>query len=270
VEKHWPAVDASGADPELLMAAVDETSPSAVEERPDGVRIFFTARHERDNALRLLAEHGYRASAVEVSDEDWAARSQADLAPITIGRFTIFPRPTSRRTDPYALIVAPSTAFGTGHHATTRLCLQALQQLSMEGRHVLDVGTGSGILAIAAARLGAARVLGIDTDGDAVRTARETLALNGGDRCVTFRQADISALADPGSMPEFDVIAANLTGALLVSISAALLGAARRDGHLVLSGFTVDEAGDVAAAFARAAQVDSWQDDGWAAFVLQR
>ena len=144
--------------------------------------------------------------------------------------------------------------------------LKLLQTIALDGRDVIDVGTGSGILAIAAARLGARSALGIDNDADAIQSARENLALNLGVGGVTFEARDL--MASP--LPQADVVTANLTGALLVRASHALLGAARRGGTLILSGLLGAERDSVARAFAPAEIVWELEEDGWVGLAVKK
>ncbi len=169
--------------------------------------------------------------------------------------------------------------FGTGHHATTRLCLDALQSIDLAGRAVLDVGTGSGVLAIAAARLGAGRVLGIDNDADALASARENLRLNPEASGVESRECDLADLAPPPRNPRsraarprpplFDVITANLTGALLVREAAALMRSLAPHALLILSGLLATEREAVAAAFGRLGPVRESSEDEWVCLVVK-
>jgi ribosomal protein L11 methyltransferase len=154
--------------------------------------------------------------------------------------------------------------FGTGHHATTRLCLAALQRITLAGAFVLDVGTGSGILAIAAARLGAAGALGVDCDADAIHSANENLALNPDASGIRFAVADLTATP----LPRADVITANLTGALLTRVAGVLLGALTPGGTLILSGILGTEELAVRRAFAPADDVWRGQDQEWIALSL--
>jgi ribosomal protein L11 methyltransferase len=156
--------------------------------------------------------------------------------------------------------------FGTGHHATTRLCLEALQRVSLQKRVVLDVGTGSGILAIAAARLGARAATGIDVDPDALQAARDNLGENPEARGVEFRLADLSA----GPLPPADVVTANLTGALLVRSAALLQDAIPFGGALVLSGILADERDDVVRAFDRGTIVWETQEAEWIGLLMTK
>ena len=156
--------------------------------------------------------------------------------------------------------------FGTGHHATTRLCLAALQTVDLAGAFVLDVGTGSGILAIAAARLGAARALGIDSDPDAIHSARENLVLNVGVGHVDFEVADLTS----AQLPTADVVTANLTGTLLVRAAAPLTRALRPGGTLILGGLLVDERQRVRDAFASLESLWENREDEWVGLAFSK
>jgi len=263
--KTYPAIDLDG-ELDLIYAALDDFSPSAVEERGAGVRAFFVSVDMRDAALAALRGQ-FSASPIDVPDEDWARRSQANLRPITVGRIVVSPPWTADVPVPSGtirLIIQPSMGFGTGHHATTRLCLAALQSRDLENAHVLDVGTGSGVLAIAARSLGAAAATGIDSDPDAIQAARENLDLNPSVDRVTFTIVDLTTCHPEPA----DVVLANLTGALLIR-SASILGhAVRPGGMLIISGFQTHERNDVINAFAPSNMVFEQVEDEWVGAAL--
>jgi len=271
--KTYPAVDVQSAPADLILALVDEFGPTAVEEHDDILRIFFSTTSTRDAAQAALSAE-FDVAAVDVLDDDWARRSQENLTPITIGRITIAPsssinhQPSAISHQPSAivLIIQPSMGFGTGHHATTRLCLAALQAMDLTGRCVLDVGTGSGVLAIAASRLGASRALGIDHDADAVHAARENLPLNPEARHVRLEVADLT----DGLAANGDVVTANLTGALLVRSATTLLDAVRPGGTLILSGLLAHERDEVVRAFAPAEVTWAREEDGWVGLRMKK
>jgi ribosomal protein L11 methyltransferase len=259
IDVRWPARPADDAVDRAL-AEIDTDSPTAVEERDDGVRVFFPSVTQRDRALKRLRELDLTPTCmpVEVPDDDWAARSQASLGPVTIDRIVVAPPWANQPAPPglIRLVVQPSMGFGTGHHASTRLCLRLLQRLDVNGKHVVDVGTGSGVLALAAARLGARRVLAIDSDSDALAAAAENLDLNGLTSTVELRHAELAT--DANSLSDrFEVVLANLTGGLLIRHVRTLLALAASDGILIVSGLEAVEADDVREAFA----VEGWDQD---------
>lgn len=271
--KSWPALDASSGQSDLLLAAADDFSPTAVEERANGLRVFFATPAARDAAVGALSQQ-FSVSSVDVDDEDWARRSQENLAAITVGRVNVVPSlqspvhgpraasPESRA--PITIVIPPSMGFGTGHHATTRLCLAALQTLDLRGAFVLDAGTGSGVLAIAASALGAAEAFGIDDDADAIAAARENLEFNRVTN-VTFEVRDL--MSEP--LPPAAVVVANLTGALLVRAAGRLTQAVQPGGILILSGILASEGDDVRRAFANLTLVADVQEDEWLALTLR-
>jgi ribosomal protein L11 methyltransferase len=254
-----------------VTAALDDHAPGAIHETGTDEaprwRVFFGSRAARDEARRSLAAafagRGLGLEPVDVPDEDWAARSQAGLRAVRVGRILVAPpwdRPDHREPGEALVVIEPSMGFGTGHHETTRLCLELLQEIDGQGATVVDVGTGSGVLALAAAALGAETVDGIDTDPDAIANAHDNLAWNpaiAGRAAICFRVEDLRPAADAAPTPRTidhraDIVLANLTGALLVSASGHLVARARPGGSLVVSGFQEHEVADVIAAFADA------------------
>ena len=270
----WPALDVWNVEPDLLLALLDDYQPTALEERESAVRLFFPTSAARDGAAQALAASpglaAPRHESLDVSDEDWARRSQENLQPITVGRITVLPdsRFLAQTSSSIAIVIPPSMAFGTGHHVTTRLCLAALQTIDLTDAIVLDVGTGSGILGIAAVALGAAHARGIDSDPDAIEAAAENLSLNqhiGRIAGVSLECVDIRAMAGGSA----DVVVANLTGALVASEAATLVRTLRPEGRLILSGVLADEWDAVIRSFEDAMKkVWQSQQDGWIGAVL--
>lgn len=272
--KLYPALvaRAAEADPafgDLVLAALDGSGVSALEEMGDGsIRAFFTDAMDRDRAASDIRESlSADVFTLEVSDEDWAARSQASVSAIHVGALTVAP-PWDVPSGGNTVVILPSTGFGTGHHATTRLCLAALQRVGAAGKSVLDVGTGSGVLAISSLLLGAARALAIDYDQDAIDNALENLDLNAHviDRAaIDIGRASIED-ADAVVAGAYDVVLANLTGATLIRFAAALKRACAAGGALIVSGLREEEEADVRAAFACGLEHRE-SEDGWVALM---
>ena len=262
----YPALDIGVGDFDLMLATLDDFSPTAIEERGDTLRAFFPTMEARDAALTALADR-FTVNALDVSDEDWARRSQEDLQPVTVGRVTVVPTHSAIRNPQSAIVIVvqPSMGFGTGHHATTRLCLEALQHVNVGGKRVLDVGTGSGILAIASSRLGAIDAAGIDVDADAIQAARENLTLNPDALRVRFEVIDLAG----APLPTADVVVANLTGALLVRQSAALRAAVAANGVLIVSGLQTDERDAVIGALKPAVVIWEREEDSWIGLAMK-
>jgi ribosomal protein L11 methyltransferase len=236
---------------DLVLAAADDNSPVAVEHTVTGVRIFFTAPADRDAALRAMGDAVPTCAfaPVDVPDDHWAERSQASLKAVTVGKLTVAP-PWDLTADREGLIIIqPSMGFGTGHHASTRLCLHLLQETKVAGARVLDVGTGSGVLAIAAWKLSAASVVALDFDADAITSAVECAELNDVSDLIDIRQADLERETTVEGQP-FSLILANLTGGMLVRLAERLCGLLLPGGTLIVSGVTLEEEDAVTRAFA--------------------
>lgn len=204
-------------------------------------------------------------------DRDWNAEWARQVEPIRVGRVVIRPswRTGDLRSGDIELIIDPKQAFGTGHHATTQLLLEWLPELVGPRDLVLDVGTGSGILAMAALRLGAHRATGVDHDAVAIDCAREYAAVNGFDDRLTL---DVAAAEEDGAIESFKptVVLANLDRQTLLAAVESLSGYVAQGARLLLSGLLLDQRSEIEQAYAahRAYVVQARERDGWLALEL--
>ena len=230
--------------------------------------VCFSDADERDRAGRAiaLALPLLAIERVDLPDEDWAARSQQSLKAVRAGNFIVAPPwdlPPGD-VDATVIVIEPSMGFGTGHHATTRMCLRLLSGLDITDATVIDLGTGSGVLSMAAALMGARSVLGIDIDQDAIDSAETSARLNTLPDSITFEVGDFRN--DPPKPA--DLVLANLTGGMLTSTAAAIAALVRKDGHLILSGFDHSEVDEVRRAFAGFGERARLTEDNWVALLL--
>jgi len=298
----WPALviratsldDPPHAD-DRIAALLDDFSPAAIEDLaerplpPGGLwdptyppipdppptplhwRVFFQSDKARDHARQALlaAFPTLTLEDVDVPDEDWAARSQKSLTAVTAGAFIVAP-PWDQPSDPAdgitVIIIEPSMGFGTGHHATTRMCLRLLSDVDVSDLTVLDLGTGSGVLSMAAALRGARRVTGIDVDIDAIASAEASAALNPLPDTIEFRVDDFRSKPPAAA----DVVLANLTGGMLTSAAPVIASLARPGGLMILSGFDHTEVDAVVAAFPGFLEDTRLSEDSWIALRLSR
>lgn len=182
-----------------------------------------------------------------VSDEDWAENWKQYYKPFRVGkRLVVRPvwEPFDASDEDIVLSIDPGMAFGNGTHETTAMCLSLLEAHIRPGCSVLDVGTGSGILALAAARLGASSVVAVDLDPVAVRVARENIERNGLSGVIDARVGDLLAGIDARA----DVIVANIIADVIILLSEALRRHIQPDGMFICSGVISDREADVCGA----------------------
>jgi ribosomal protein L11 methyltransferase len=221
--------------------------------------------------LRPIGELATRV----VHEEDWAAAWKSHFPVLRIGRRLVIQpswRHHRRRARDVVIVLDPGMAFGTGLHPSTRLCLIGIEQAAdgglIGGASVLDVGCGSGILAIAAGLLGARSVLAVDTDPLAVEQTTANVARNRLDSVVAARQATLPLTGGP----RFDLVVANLVAGVLVDMAAGLAAAVRPAGRLLAGGVFAGRESEVCAAFERVGLQPTGRlaEGDWLAIEAQR
>jgi ribosomal protein L11 methyltransferase len=247
----------------------------AVEEREDGTLVAFAP--SRADAGAVLAElHAafggeVRAAARTLPDIAWQERWREGLGPRQIGRLTVTPSwAAAPGGGAHTVVIDPETAFGTGEHASTRTALVLLDRHLRPGDRVLDVGSGSGILAIAAAKLGAVRATGIELDEEAEPVARANAVRNGVAHRVRFVAGFAEALAP--LLGPVELVLANILRTTNVALLAVLRAALEPGGIAVFAGMELSERERFLPALAAAdfVALDDTVDDGWWAVAARR
>jgi ribosomal protein L11 methyltransferase len=255
-------IGAQGAFQETLEPLPSNTSPASpsgevlkaflpfdirVEERLAALQVYIDSLTE---LFPELEKPGFRTETIR--DPDWGEAWKKYFKPLRVSRNIVI-KPTWERFSPtgrdIVIEIDPGMAFGTGQHPSTRMCLEAIDELLLKERpagpwHVLDVGTGTGILGIACAKLGAGRVLCVDNDEQATEIARENVRINRVEDCVTVNGRDVADLTEP-----FHLVVANLTAKILIELYPHLVRLVNPGGCLVISGIIEQNKPDIEACF---------------------
>ena len=235
-----------GATRELLIARLSEAGCDGFEET-DNVLSAFLPDEQYDAATIdfIAGELQTSYTVVRIPLQNWNAVWEAGFEPVTVQGFCTVRAAfhEAGHNTPHDIIITPKMSFGTGHHATTRLMIKAMRHLDVNGKQVLDFGTGTGILAILAKQLGAAAVLAIDHDEWSVENAVENIAANGV-AGITVQLGSLEAAATHG----FDVILANINRHILLQYMSQLHALSAESGILLLSGILTADAAVIEAA----------------------
>lgn len=252
------------------------TTGHAVEERDDGIIVSFApdaaAAAELTRKLDKAFEGAVRASGHPLPDVDWTVAWRAGLGPRPVGRLVLVPTWVEYTPGPgeIPLLIDPETAFGSGEHGSTRGALRLLDRFLKPGDAVLDLGAGSGILTIAAAKLGAVRAVGVESDPEALPVAERNAARNGVSAVARFLEGD-AALFAPLLGPA-DIVVANILRTVNLHLLTPIHRALRRGGTAICAGMEQAEATEFRAPLLAAGFEIRQEllDDGWWSVAAER
>jgi ribosomal protein L11 methyltransferase len=244
----WWAIDVrtTAERRDVMSAWLVAQTGQAVEERDDGTLVTFAPDEVSAEALmaRLGRDGGAATEAIRrpLEPVDWSTRWRDGLRARRIGRLTVLPSWLSQASapDPHTVVLDPESAFGSGEHGSTRVALSLLEQFIAPGDQVIDLGSGSGILAIAAVKLGASRAIGIESDPEANEIAARNAARNGVAARVELLEGDAGTLA-PLAGPA-DLLLSNILRTVNTQLLPAITSALRPGGLAIFSGMEEAEA----------------------------
>jgi ribosomal protein L11 methyltransferase len=265
-----PPIEALGPDEGYVL---DESAPVRVIAYLPGS----TPQSERDDLLQRVSDAGLDTALAEepawgtIREEDWAESWKEHYDIERVGRLVVRPawREYEATAEEVIISLDPGMAFGTGQHPTTRMCMQGMQDVMKPGDHVLDLGSGSGILAIAAIAFGASTVLATDTEEMAVKASIENVALNGMQDKITVREGSMDAVGNDGP---FDLVFANINAAAVISLASAI-ASEMKPGAWLFAGGVIAEREESARSALEAAglRIERVMQNGdWRTFVVRR
>lgn len=259
-----------GTKREMLIASLSAAGCNAFEELEDALLAFYPESEDNEDLLRSIAtEYGLAYGRRSIPPQNWNASWEASFEPVVVPGFctvrAAFHAPA--QDTPYEIVITPKMSFGTGHHATTRLMMQAMAALDFQGKAVFDFGTGTGILAILAGMLGATRVVAIDNDAWSVENAQENVLTNA-QPAVRVSESSIESIGTD----RFDLILANINRHILLRYMSEMGAALVPGGTLLLSGILAGDEDIISSAALGAGFIKQarLQENDWIALQFGR
>ncbi len=255
---------------DLLIALMSDRGYEGFEQE-DALLKAFIPEADFDQAVleELLTAHGLSYTLERIEEKNWNAEWERNFQPVVVGAFCAirahFHEPISGVE--HELVITPKMSFGTGHHATTYMMLQSMQGLDLRGKRVLDFGTGTGVLAILAERLGAKEVAAIDNDDWSIANAHENIVANGCSAVVILKEERVANLEGV-----FDVILANINKHVIVDQLGDLAQQLAPGGVIILSGLLQNDSEDIEnEAIKNNLSVSNWMTKGsWICLTTEK
>lgn len=247
---------------DILVARLFEAGAEGVEEKENEIKAYFSNTVEIEELRQIITGHGLNFKEAKLEEQNWNHSWESNFQPVLVenlvGIRADFHEPVQGVQ--YELLITPKMSFGTGHHATTHLMIKAMMDLDLKDKTVLDFGTGTGVLAILAEKLGAATVIAIDNDEWSISNAAENLEKN---QCRKVRLEKADELLS--YQQPFDIILANINRHVILDNLASLKRLLKKEATLLVSGLLKEDREDIREAFKlhRIEFADDWERGDW-------
>jgi ribosomal protein L11 methyltransferase len=264
----------------FLMVTV---SVQGIEERSDGlIDVYIAAEDWTEDTQHAIAQFAKSRKSIELVEvkplevKDWNAEWESSIEPVLVtNEVVITPswklEQSKELRAKHTLIIDPKMSFGTGHHETTRLCMRAIEKLDATDARIIDIGTGSGVLAFYALRRGGKHAVAIDTDQWSIDNVKENQALNDiSDDAFDLRKGELEQTIDQTEI--FDLVIANIHRNVLMAISQGISSRTAEGGHVILSGLLIYDAEEVRAEYEVKGLtfVEQLQENEWISIILKK